>query len=153
MTNCIVRDAEPADSALIAAYIHKLAAFENLADTVKINEQTVRKDFFEQGLTGAVIVEKDGTSAGFAVYYYIYSTFAGKPSLYVEDIFIDEQFRHQGLAHEVFRSLARKASERGCIRLQWSVLEWNTNAITFYRSIGGTHRKDWQTWYLELHAD
>lgn len=146
---CAIRDAQPNDSALILSYIEKLADYENRRDKVTITEARIRKDFFQYGFARAIFVETDGKTAGFAVYYFAYSTFAGRRSLFVEDIFIDEEYRHRGFAREIFSFLGTIAADTNCIRMEWDVLRWNENALSFYRSLGASPRDEWQTWRME----
>lgn len=147
---CAIREAQPNDSALILSYIEKLADYENLRDKVTITEAQIRKDFFQYGFARAIFVETDVETVGFAVYYYAYSTFAGRKSLFVEDIFIDEEYRHQGFAREIFSFLAKIAADTNCIRMEWDVLNWNEKALSFYRSLGASPRDEWQTWRMDI---
>lgn len=148
--DCIVREAGMGDCAVLLEYIRKLAEYEDRLDSVKITEETARRDFFGKELARALLVEADGRYAGFAVYYFSYSTFAGKPVLFLEDIYIDPDFRHRGFARAVFGRLSAIAAAAGCLRLEWDVLEWNRPAIAFYSSLGAMPRDEWKTWQLPV---
>lgn len=150
--NVTIREAVEGDGPLILEYIRALAEFEGLTDAVTVTEETLRGDLFGRGLAKALLVEVQGQSAGFAMYYFTYSTFAGKPNLYLEDLFIKPEFRHRGLARAVFQRVAETAAREGCRRLEWSVLRWNTEAKAFYASLGATLRPDWENWRLDIPA-
>jgi GNAT superfamily N-acetyltransferase len=92
----------------------------------------------------ALLAEDEGTAVGFAVFFHNYSTFVGRPGLYVEDVFVCPEHRRKGHGRSLFRELARIAVDRGCARFEWSVLDWNEPAIAFYRSLGATVMPDWR---------
>lgn len=148
--DCGIREAGPADSSVVLEYIRKLAEYEDRLESVRITEEKVKLDFFDRKLAHALLVESEGRFTGFAVYYFSYSTFAGKPVLFLEDIFIEPEFRHRGFARAVFTRLASIASAAGCLRLEWDVLEWNRPAIAFYSSLGARPRDEWKTWQLPV---
>jgi GNAT superfamily N-acetyltransferase len=145
-----IREAEAGDSALIVECIRSLADFEHLFESATITEEAVRRDFFCLRRANAVFIEADGATCGFAVYYYTYSTFAGKPTLFIEDLFVKLNFRNRGFGRNLFLWLCGKAAEEGCARVEWNVLAWNSRALAFYRSMGGSPREDWETWRMEL---
>lgn len=139
-----LRDATADDSELIVEYIRELAAFEQLAHECKADEALIRQWLF--GATPrayCVMAEWDGAPAGFALYFYNFSTFLSQPGIYIEDVFVRPDFRRKGIAKNIFRHLARKALAEGCGRLEWWVLDWNTDAITFYQSIGAVAMDEW----------
>ncbi len=166
MKNFRIRAAEADDVPLILSYILKLAAFEKLRHTVRITPEKLREDLFEKNRAEALLVEAkeanteasdahsgshSGTqTVGFALYYYAYSTFAGKPVLYLEDFYIDEPWRGRGSAQAVFRYLREKAREQDCDRLQWNVLDWNERAIRFYSAQGARPVSGWTQFSLSL---
>jgi len=139
-----VREAVPADSSLLLEWIRNLAEFEGLEDLVTATSEGIARDFFERKLSRALFVEHEGSSVGFAVWFYNYSTFAGKPGLFLEDIFIAEEYRGKGLATGIFAYLERLAASEGCSRLEWYVLDWNEKAIDFYKKRGGAPHANWQ---------
>jgi GNAT superfamily N-acetyltransferase len=147
---CTIRDTVIEDSPQILSFIRKLAGFEHLLDAVTVTESDIRRDLFERRLASAVFVETASMTVGFALYFFNYSTFRGKPGLYLEDLFIEEAYRGHGFAHEVFRFLSGKARAMGCSRLEWSVLDWNEKAINFYRSLGAKPHGGWSIYRLEL---
>lgn len=148
--NCAIRDAGSEDCALLVAFIRKLAEFEGRLDTVAVTEEILRRDMFGLGLARALIVECGSRPAGFALYYYSYASFTGKPALFLEDLFIEIEYRHRGFARAVFSRLFDTAASTGCARLEWDVLNWNTDAIAFYRSLGASPKLEWQTWALTV---
>ena len=151
----LIREAEPRDVRTVLAYVRKLAAFEGLADAVRATERDIADALFSRRIIRALIAERatshgDVTGVGALVFRYGFSTFAGKPSLYVEDIFVDPEYRRIGVARKLFGHLADIARDEGCERLEWAVLNWNDRAIEFYRSLGGYPNADWKLWKLDL---
>jgi GNAT superfamily N-acetyltransferase len=138
-----LRDAKPDDAELLLSYIRELAEFERLTHECVADAALLRKSLFEEKKAHAIMAEWDGKPAGFALYFYNFSTFVGRPGLYLEDLFVRPQFRRNGIAKSVFRYLASKAVAEGCGRMEWSVLNWNENAIAFYRSLGAKPMDEW----------
>jgi GNAT superfamily N-acetyltransferase len=146
----ILRDAVPGDEALIAAFVRKLAEYEKLAHEVRGNAADFRRVLFgEPKRAWALVAELAGQPVGFAVWFYDFSTFLVKPGLYVEDVFVEPEHRGLGVGRMIFRHLARRALDEGCERMHWSVLNWNTPAIGFYRSIGARPRDEWTVQRLD----
>ena len=140
----IIRPATPGDVPLILALIHELAEYERLAHEAVADEAGMTTQLF--GATpGAevLIAEVDGAPAGFALFFHNFSTFLGKPGLYLEDLFVRPAFRGIGLGKRLMVRLAQLAVERGCSRFEWAVLDWNTPAIGFYRSLGAVGQDEW----------
>src|SRR5918993_664144 len=135
-----IRPAVPGDAALIVELIRGLADYEKMLEHVETTEEAVRATLFPTGgrSPGAfcVIGEVDGAPAGFALYFFNYSTFLARPGLYLEDLYVKPEFRGQGLGKALLLHLAGLAHERGCGRMEWTVLDWNTPAIEFYESLG-----------------
>src|SRR5262245_10331090 len=131
-----IRAAASADAALIVELIRGLAAYENLLDQIETTEERIRSTLFpadgQSPAAQCVIGEVDGVPAGFALYFFNYSTFLARPGLYLEDLFVKPEFRGQGLGKALLLHLARIARDRGCGRMEWAVLDWNTPAIEFY---------------------
>ena len=141
---CYIAPASPADLNLVIALIRELAEFEHLADQVRIDpEQLAAHLFGERRYAEAVIARVGAEAVGFALYFHNYSTFMGRPGLYLEDLFVRAEFRGHGYGEALLRHLARVAVERGCGRFEWSVLDWNQRAIDFYRKLGAVPMDEW----------
>jgi len=138
-----LRFAEEKDIALILEFIRGLAEYEHLLDTVKIKEADLKQYIFEKKLIEVVIGEYDGTPAGFALFFHNFSTFLGKPGIFIEDIFVKPAFRGKGLGKLFFAFLAKIAVERNCGRLEWSCLDWNRPSIEFYKKQGAQPLDEW----------
>ena len=140
----LLRDATSADVPLVLGFVRQLAVYERLAHEVRATEATLHAGLFGDPPRGhALIAEVAGTPAGFAVWFYSFSTFEGQASLYVEDVFVLPERRGHGIGRAIFRDLARRAVGQGCARMDWAVLDWNTPAIDFYRSIGARPVAGW----------
>jgi len=144
----LLRFAEEKDIAIILEFIRGLAEYEHLLDTVKINEIDLKEFIFEKKLIEAVIGEFDGTPAGFALFFYNFSTFVGKPGIFIEDLFVKPQFRGRGLGKVLFSFLAKIAVERNCGRLEWLCLDWNKPSIEFYKKQGAQPLDEWTTYRI-----
>lgn len=139
-----LRDAGREDLDLVLHFIRALAEYEQLAHEVKADAATLGRFLFEEPRRAeALIAEWDGRPVGFAVWYYSFSTFLGRPSLYVEDVFVEPAMRGKGIGKAVFAHLAARALAQGCGRMEWSVLDWNAPSIAFYRSLGAKPREGW----------
>jgi GNAT superfamily N-acetyltransferase len=139
-----LRPATPDDIALILALIAELAEYEKLAHEAVATASSLQRDLFGPRPHAEVLIaEADGEPAGFALFFHNYSTFLGQPGLYLEDLFVRPRFRGLGLGKRLMQALARIALERGCGRFEWSVLDWNTPAIDFYRSLGAVGMDEW----------
>jgi len=147
----MIRSAAPADVPLILGFIRGLADYEKLSHEVEATEEKLRATLFPPtGTTAAaecVLAFDDGGSgedpAGFAIYFYTYSTFLAKPGLYLEDLFVWPEKRGRGFGKALILHLAKLANQRGCGRMEWSVLDWNSPAIAFYESLGAKRMTDW----------
>ena len=139
-----IRPATADDVPLIRQLIAELAEYERLADAAVATDDDLREQLFSAQPAAEVLIgEVDGEAAGFALFFHNFSTFLGKRGLYLEDLFVRPQFRGLGLGKGLMIHLARLAIERGCGRFEWSVLDWNTPAIDFYRSIGARPMDEW----------
>lgn len=148
-----VRTAVASDLPLIASLIRALADYEKLAHAVRFAEDDLALHLFGPQPRAEVLVgELDGIAQGFALYFHSFSTFEGKPGLYLEDLFVQPGARGRGLGKALLARLAALAVERGCARLEWAVLDWNDPAIGFYRSIGALSLDDWTTMRLDNEA-
>lgn len=139
-----IRPATPDDLPLIADLIRALADYEKLADAVRFDEATLSDKLFgARPYAEVVIGEIDGTAQGFALFFHNFSTFEGKPGIYLEDLFVRPEARGSGLGKALLQHLAALAVERDCARLEWSVLDWNTPSIGFYQALGARLMDDW----------
>ncbi len=139
-----LRDAMPADIPLVARFVRALADYEKLLAEAVATEDDVRRLLFgDPPRAWALLAEWQGEPVGFALWYYSVSTFLGRPSLYVEDVFVEPAHRNKGIGRIIFAELARRAVAEGCGRMEWSVLDWNAPSIAFYRSIGARPREGW----------
>ena len=139
-----IRPATIDDVPLIRALIAELAEYERLADAAVAADDDLRAQLFgAQPAAEVLIGEVDGQAAGFALFFHNFSTFLGKRGLYLEDLFVRPELRGRGIGKRLMVHLARVAVERGYGRFEWSVLDWNTPAIDFYRSIGARPMDEW----------
>ena len=139
-----IRPATRADLPLIAQLIRDLADYEKLAHEVRFDEAVLGDKLFGARLYAEVLVgEIDDTPQGFALFFHNFSTFEGKPGIYLEDLFVRPEARGSGLGKALLARLAALAVERDCARLEWSVLDWNAPAIGFYQSIGARLMDGW----------
>jgi GNAT superfamily N-acetyltransferase len=139
-----IRAATEDDVPLVLSFIRELAEYEKLSDEVVATEEVLRDSLFGER-TGAevVICYHDGDPAGFALFFHNFSTFLGRPGLYLEDLYVKPEMRGRGLGRALLVHLAGIARERGCGRMEWSVLDWNEPAITLYKGIGATPMDEW----------
>ena len=139
-----IRDAKEGDERLILAFIRELAEYERLLHEVNAHEEAIAAALFVANpRVFCAIAEADGAQAGFALWFYNFSTFLAKPGLYLEDLYVRPQFRGRGLGRALLAYLAKRAIAEGCGRFEWSVLNWNEPSIAFYRSLGATPMSEW----------
>lgn len=140
----MIRPAVSADVPTILRFIRELAAFEREPDAVQATEEALAAALFgPRPAAEAVIAEADGTPVGFAVFFHNFSTWTGRRGLYLEDLYVTPKARGLGTGKALLRHLAGVALDRGCARFEWSVLDWNTPAIDFYRAMGAIPMEDW----------
>ena len=140
----IIRPATAADVPLILALIRGLAEYERAPEQVIATEEDLLRDGFGPNpFYFCLIAEHDGKPAGFAFYFFDYSTWIGRPGIYLEDLFVYPELRGLGIGKALLKQVAAIAVEKGCARLKWSVLDWNTPAIDFYKSMGGELMDEW----------
>jgi GNAT superfamily N-acetyltransferase len=140
-----IRPAAPADVPQILDFIRALATYEREPDAVTATEtDLLLHGFGDNPFFSCLIAEEDGAPAGFALYFFSYSTWLGRPGLYLEDLFVYPDFRGLGIGKALLQRVAAIAEERGCPRLQWEVLDWNTPAIDFYRAMGAEFLDTWR---------
>jgi GNAT superfamily N-acetyltransferase len=140
-----IRTATEIDVPQILAFIRALAAFEREPDAVTATEEGLLRDGFGPNpIYYCLIADHDGRPAGFALYFFNYSTWKGCPGIYLEDIFVHPEFRGQGIGKALLQQVAVIAVQKGCPRLQWEVLDWNTPAIDFYKAMGAEFLDEWR---------
>ena len=147
------RQVTPEDISLILDFVKELAEFEKLAHEVTATEDNISKTFFgDNPRVHAMIAEVDGQGAGIAIYFYNYSTFQGKYGIYIEDVFVREEYRGLGIGKQFFQKLSQQAVDEDCGRVQWWVLDWNKPAIDFYEKMGAKAMDEWVVYRLEDEA-
>ena len=140
-----IRPATRADAGQILTFIRALATYEREPDAVTATEEDLlRHGFGESPYYSCLIAEQDGATVGFALYFFDYSTWLGQPGLYLEDLFVPPEFRGLGIGKALLQRVAAIALEKGCPRLKWEVLDWNTPAIDFYRAMGAEFQDEWR---------
>jgi GNAT superfamily N-acetyltransferase len=145
-----IRPAVRADLPLIAQFIRDLAEYEKLSDEVRFEEAGLGDRLFGARPYAEVLIgEIDGVPQGFALFFHNFSTFEGKPGIYLEDLFVRPDARGSGLGKALLSRLAALAVERDCARLEWWVLDWNQSAIGFYKSLGAKPMDEWTTFRVE----
>ncbi len=145
----MIRAATPTDVPTIARLIRDLAEYERLADQVVLDEERLRQHLFGPRPFAEVLLAEDaGQVVGFALFFHNYSTFLGRPGIYLEDLFVEPAQRGKGHGKALLIALARLAVERGCGRLEWAVLNWNEPSIQFYRSLGAGPMDEWTVYRL-----
>ncbi len=152
-SNIKIRVAIEGDEGLILHFIKGLADYEKMSDDVVATEQILRENLFVKKGAEVVIAEytaDDGSihSAGFALFFYNFSTFLGKPGLYLEDLFVYPEFRGKGIGVALFKYLINLAKEKDCGRMEWSCLDWNEPSIAFYKSFEAVAMEEWTTYRL-----
>ena len=148
-----IRPARPTDLPLIGELIRELAEYERLAGEVRFDEAALGEHLFGPRPYAEVIVgEVDATPQGFALFFHNFSTFEGKPGIYLEDLFVRPAARGAGLGKALLAELARLAVARGCARLEWWVLDWNAPSIAFYHALGARSMDEWTTMRVDGEA-
>lgn len=145
----LIRRATEADVPALLRGIRALADYEKLAHEVRATEEGLRAALFgEDAVAEAALAETGGTLVGFALYFRNFSTFLGKPGIYLEDLFVWPEWRGRGAGKALLRHLAQLVVDRGYGRLEWAVLDWNTPSIAFYRSLGAVPMDEWTVFRL-----
>jgi GNAT superfamily N-acetyltransferase len=149
LPNFQIRPATKADVPIIFSFIKKLADYERLSHEVVATEKILHETLFGRRRTAEVAIGYfKKQPVGFVIFFHNYSTFLGRPGIYLEDLFVDEAFRRRGFGGALLRYVARLAKERQCGRLEWSVLNWNEPAIEFYRKLGAVPMNEWTVFRL-----
>lgn len=149
MDSLLIRAAKPDDSPAIYRFIRELAEYEKLLHIVTATESDIQEALFGvRPCAEAILAYWEGNPVGFALYFTTFSTFAGQPGLYLEDVYIKPDYRGKGIGKAVMTYLARLAKERGYKRFEWSVLDWNEPAIRFYKNLGAVPMDEWTVYRL-----
>jgi GNAT superfamily N-acetyltransferase len=139
-----IRPATEDDVPIILSLIRELAEYERLSHEVVATEGLLRESLFGERRGAEVLIACcKGAPAGFALFFHSFSTFLGRPGIYLEDLYVKPEFRGRGIGRALLTHLARLAEERGCGRLEWAVLDWNEPAIKLYKSIGAVPMDEW----------
>jgi len=146
--NILFRKATPEDSQLILEMIKGLAEYERLSDMVVADADTLREWIFDKGKAEVIFALLDGEEAGFALYFYNFSTFIGRAGIYIEDLFIKPEYRGKGCGKALFMEIARIAALEGCGRVEWWCLDWNKPSIDFYLKFGAEAMDEWTVYRL-----
>ncbi|HEX8143758.1 MAG TPA: GNAT family N-acetyltransferase [Pyrinomonadaceae bacterium] len=142
--NLKIERAGASDVPVILSFIKELAEYERLSHEVVATEELLRQSLFgERAMAEVVIAYDDGRAVGFALFFHNFSTFLGRPGIYLEDLYVQPHARGKGIGRALLIHLARLAKERGCGRLEWAVLDWNEPAIRFYQNLGAVPMNEW----------
>ncbi|MBO6016601.1 MAG: GNAT family N-acetyltransferase [Oscillospiraceae bacterium] len=142
------RYATEQDVPLILSFIRSLAEYEHMADEVVATEALLQEWIFEKRKAEVIFSLEDGRETGFALFFHNFSTFLGRAGIYLEDLFVLPEYRGKGYGKGLIQALARIAVERGCGRLEWWCLDWNTPSIEFYRSLGAVPMDEWTVYRI-----
>ena len=145
----VLRKAKEKDVQTILQFIKDLAEYENLLDEVGATEEILYDSIFKRKKSEALIVEYGQDAIGYVIYFYNFSTFTGRPGLYVEDIYIIPDMRKRGFGKEIFIHLAKLAQEENCARMEWACLNWNEPSMRFYEKMGAFPMSDWVIYRLD----
>ena len=149
MNNTEIRFANEEDVALILDFIKDLAEYEKMSDLVVADETLLREWIFEKKKAEVIFALEDGKEVGFALFFHNFSTFLGRAGIYLEDLYVKSAYRGHGHGKALIKKLAAIAVERGCGRLEWSCLDWNTPSIDFYLSLGAEQMNEWTVYRFE----
>lgn len=150
--NVVIRFAEESDTKLILQFIRELAEYEKMEKDVTATEEILCDSLFRRKAAETVVAEKDGRPVGFALFFHNFSTFLGKPGIYLEDLFVRPEARGLGVGKALLAFLAKLAVERGCGRFEWWCLDWNKPSIEFYKSMGAKPMDDWTVYRVDGQA-
>jgi GNAT superfamily N-acetyltransferase len=145
----IIRKATENDAQLIFNLIIKLAVYEKMETEVVTSVVELNENIFKNNFAEVVIAEENSKPVGFALYFFNFSTFLGKPGLYLEDLYVEEDCRGKGYGKKLLLHLVKIAKEKNCGRMEWSVLNWNEPAINFYESLGAKGMDEWTVYRLD----
>ena len=142
------RYATEEDAALVLEFIKGIATYENMLDEVINTEEMIKEIVFGKGNAEVIFVLEGEKEVGFALFFHNYSTFVGKSGIHLEDLFVWPEYRGKGYGKALFLEVARIAKERGCGRMEWTCLDWNTPSINFYLSMGAIPMEEWTIYRL-----
>lgn len=148
MNNTKIRFATEDDVALIVEFIRGIAEYEKMLDEVIADEDLIREWVFRRKKAEVIFALEDGKEVGFALFFHNFSTFLGRAGIYLEDLFVKPEYRGRGHGKALITELARITVERGCGRLEWTCLDWNTPSINFYLSLGARQMSEWTNYRL-----
>lgn len=141
--NPTIRFAKKEDAALVLQFIRELAEYERLLKEVTATEETLLETVFDEKHAEVIICEIENQAVGFALFFHNFSTFVGKPGLYLEDLYVKPEFRGRGLGSLLLSYLAKIAVDRDCGRFEWACLDWNKSSIDFYLKMGAVPMSEW----------
>ena len=144
----LFRFAERKDTALVLKFIKELAEYERMLDEVVATEELLEEWIFDKNKAEVLFAIVDGKEIGFALFFHNFSTFLGRGGIYLEDLYVQSEYRGQGYGKAILKQLAKIAVERGCGRLEWWCLDWNQASIDFYLSLGAEPMKDWTVYRI-----
>jgi len=144
-----IRYAKPNESELVLDFIKGIAEYEKLSDKVEATKEDIYNSIFVEKSAKVVIAFADKVPAGFALYFYNYSTFKGKKGLYLEDLFVFKKYRKKGIGNKIFTFLLKEAKKNNCGRMEWVCLDWNQNAIDFYLSKKAQPMDEWTIFRID----
>ena len=144
-----IRFATESDIPLIYGFILKMARYEKLENEVDTSEEALHRAIFLEKQAEVILCEAEGKTVGFALFFHNFSTFKGQHGLYLEDIYVDQEYRGRGYGKAMFLRLVAIAMERRCRRMEWTALNWNRPTIAFYESMGAVRMSEWSTFRLD----
>ena len=142
------RNAGRKDTPLILQFIRKLADYEKMSDEVVADEETLESWIFDKQKAEVIFALEDGKEIGFALFFHNFSTFLGRAGIYLEDLYVEPEYRGKGYGKALLKKLAEIAVQRGCVRLEWWCLDWNKPSIDFYLSLGAQPMSDWTVYRI-----
>ncbi len=148
MKDAVIRGGTRADSRPFLRLLDALADFEHLEPPTAKGKKRIVEDIFEKKRVNLLVALRGKKLVGYALYFYAYSSFLARPTLYIEDLFVLEEHRKKGIGLALFSRCAEEATKQGCGRMEWSVLDWNIKAIEFYDGLGARRLKEWQVFRL-----
>jgi GNAT superfamily N-acetyltransferase len=143
-----IRFAEEKDAATLVALIRELAEYEKLLDEVKATKALLHESIFQRKVAEAIIGDYRGEAVAYAIFFHNFSSFTALPGIFIEDIYVKPHLRQKGFGKAIFRFLTKLAMERGCARIEWACLDWNTPSIAFYKKIGAEALTEWTMYRL-----
>jgi len=145
----MIRTAVEKDLDLIVFFINSIAKYENLSNEVVLDKEVLKDYLFNKRIAKCKFIMENDKEVGFALYFYNFSTFKGKAGLYLEDIYILEEYRHKGYGKKLFLDLVKEAKDNNLGRMEWTCLNWNEPSINFYKSLGARGMDEWTTYRLD----